>query len=205
MVISILVCIALTITAYLASADITEAPEEGEDKTMNTVLYVISLVLLMFAWISSAGSRFAVCRVIPCPQRAAGRGTAIASRAIQIAVMVCLTLLYLKISFIENPNKGLSTKSKKDLTVQVFTFYKALTILAIYRAFNKLFHNPLAAVIESAACLVWGTPEALMVAAFALSRLYIFVRKLIYVVVSVVTAMKNKKQRFSGQTLCFAL
>jgi hypothetical protein len=82
-----------------------------------------------------------------------------------------LTLLYLKISFIENPNKGLSANSKKDLTEEVFTFSTALTILAIYRAFNKLFHNPLAAVIESAACLVWGTPEALMVAAFALSRL----------------------------------
>jgi len=205
MVTSIVVGVALTILAYLASAGVTEAPQEGEDDATRTVLYVLSLVLLMIGWLFSASSRFAVCRVIPCPQRGAGRGTAIASRGIQILVMVCLTLLYLRISFIENPNKGQQFKNKKDLTESVFSFSKALTILAIYRAFNKLFHNPLAAVIESAACLVYGTPVALMVAAFALNRLFIFVRKLIYVMVSVVTAVKNKKQRFSGQNLCFAL
>jgi hypothetical protein len=53
--------------------------------------------------------------------------------------------------------------------------------------------------------VVYGTPVALMVAAFALNRVYIFVRKLIYVMVSVMTAVKNKKQRFTGQNLCFAL
>ena len=193
MVISIVICVVLTIVAFLASAGMTEAPPEAENLGINTFLYLISLVFLGIAWLSSAVTRYVVCRMIRCPQRAAGQGTAIASRAIQIAIMLCLTLLYLKISFIKNPNKGLSTKNKQDLTEPVFTFSKAFTILAIYRAFNKLFHNPLAVVIESAACLVYGTPEALMVAAFALSRLYIFVRKVIYVVVSVVTAMKNKK------------
>ena len=53
--------------------------------------------------------------------------------------------------------------------------------------------------------MVYGTPVALLVAAFALNRVYIFVRKLIYVAVSVMTAVKNKKQRFTGQSLCFAL
>ena len=205
MVTSIVVGVGLTILAYIASAGEAEAPQEGEDDTTRTVLYVLSLVLLMLAWLFSASSRFAVCRVIPCPQRSVGKGTSIASRGIQILVMVCLTLLYLKISFIESSNKGLPFKNKKDLTLTEFSFSKALTILAIYRAFNKLYHNPLAAVIESAACLVSGTPVALMVAAFALNRLFIFVRKLIYVMTSVVTAIKNKKQRFSGQNLCFAL
>ena len=205
MVASIVVGIALTILAYLASAGTTEAPLEGEDNAMRTVLYVISLVLLMIGWLFSASSRFAVCRVIPCPQRGVGKGTAIASRGIQILVMICLTLLYLRISVIENADKGSKIANKKDLTQPAFTFSKALTILAIYRAFNKLFHNPLAAVLESAACVVYGTPVALMVAAFALNRVYIFVRKLIYVMVSVTTAVKNKKQRFTGQNLCFAL
>lgn len=106
-------------------------------------------------------------------------------------IMLCLTVLYLKISFLE--------------TKPGFSYAKALAIVAIYRAFNKLYHNPLAAVIESAACVIYGSPIALMVAAFALSRLFIFIRKLVYVTVSVATAIKNKKQRFSGQNICFLL
>ena len=105
--------------------------------------------------------------------------------------MICLTALYLRISLVA-ANSG-------------FSYARALTIVAIYRAFNKLYHNPLAAVIESAACIIYGSPIALMVAAFALNRLFIFIRKLIYVAVSVVTAIKNKKQRFSGQSICFFL
>ena len=103
MVSSIVVGIALTVLAYLASAGAAEAPLEGEGDAMRTVLYVISLVLLVIGWLLSASSRFAVCRVIPCPQRGVGKGTAIASRGIQILVMICLTLLYLRISFVEDP------------------------------------------------------------------------------------------------------
>lgn len=82
---------------------------------------------------------------------------------------------------------------------------EVLTVFAIYRAFNKLFHNPLAVVIESAVCLYDRSPVTLMVAAFALDRLCILVRKLTYVAASVITALKNKKQRFSGQAMCFVL
>ena len=38
-----------------------------------------------------------------------------------------------------------------------------------------------------------------------LNRAFIFFNKLTYVVVSVITAMKNKKQRFSNQGICFLL
>lgn len=70
---------------------------------------------------------------------------------------------------------------------------RALLIISIYRSFSKLFHNPLGAVIESSACLIYRSPIALTVAAFGLNRLYILIRKLIYVMVSVITALKNTK------------
>lgn len=75
----------------------------------------------------------------------------------------------------------------------------------IYRSFNGAFHHPLASSVEALVLLHKATPSALALAAFGLSRAHILFNKLTYVVVSVVTAVKNKKQRFSNQILCFVL
>lgn len=48
--------------------------------------------------------------------------------------------LYIKISGIKEGESG---------------FMKAVLIISIYRSFNKLFHNPLGAVIESSICLFY--------------------------------------------------
>jgi hypothetical protein len=146
-------------------------------------LYWAALVLFVVHWLLSATSRFSVFRVIPCPQRQGSSASTIASRVIQIAITLCLTPLYIQISGLPAGESG---------------FMRVLRILSIYRAFGKLFHNPLGAVIESAVCLFNSSPIALTIAAFGLNRLYILIRKLVYVMVSVITALKNTKQRFSG-------
>ena len=90
--------------------------------------------------------------------------------------------------------------------IESLTTDKAIEIVLVYRAFNKLFHCPGAAALDSLILLTeYKTPVALTLTAFGLNRLFIFINKCIYVVVSVITAMKNKKQRFANQGLIFFL
>lgn len=75
----------------------------------------------------------------------------------------------------------------------------------LYRSLNKLYHCPLTAGIESMVLIYKKSLFHLFLAAYAFDRLLILYRKSTYVLVSIITAMKNKKQRFSNQGLCFAL
>jgi len=84
-----------------------------------------------------------------------------------------------------------------------------MTGIWIYRAFNRLYHYPLASSLEALVLLADPYPmnklEALALAAFGLNRLHILANKLIYVAVSILTAITNKKQRFTAQCGCFLL
>ena len=88
---------------------------------------------------------------------------------------------------------------------KVAMFAKVVKGVLMYRAFSRLYHYPLASSLEALVLLAYPTLEALALAAFALNRAHILYNKLIYVAVSVATAVKNKKQRFASQNLCFAL
>jgi len=64
------------------------------------------------------------------------------------------------------------------------------TIL-VYRAFNKLFHDPLAAAFESVILLYKKDLFVLLITAFVINKTIIFCRKVVYVMVSFLTAMTN--------------
>jgi hypothetical protein len=88
------------------------------------------------------------------------------------------------------------------------------SILLHYRAFNRLFHNPLAASLESFLLFLYlQSPSKSTLPSFlvlflihiGLHRLMLLGNKCLYVLVSLTTAYRNKKQRFASQTLCFLL
>lgn len=94
--VSLVLGVVLAAMAYLISAD----PKMDESLAIPTVLYCVAVVLLVLHWLLSASSRFSVFRVFPCPQREAGKCQAIAARAIQIVIILCLTPLYLRTAII---------------------------------------------------------------------------------------------------------
>jgi len=73
----------------------------------------------------------------------------------------------------------------------------------VYRAFSKLFHDPIGAAFESLVLLYEPDVMHLWFAAFVVNKTFTLGRKLTYVMVSFLTAMKNKKQRFNNQGFCF--
>lgn len=83
--------------------------------------------------------------------------------------------------------------------------FKFMHTLVFYRAFNKLFHDPHSASLESLIFIWSPSLWDLMITSFAINKLFTFVRKLMYVFVSFLTAIKNKKQRFAAQGVCFFL
>jgi hypothetical protein len=101
--------------------------------------------------------------------------------------MVSLTIAYVSMDFNERE------------------YGELLHVILLYRALNKLYHCPLTAGIESISLVYLNSIVYLLLVSFFLDRLLILYRKSTYVLVSVVTAIKNKKQRFSNQGLCFVL
>jgi len=93
--------------------------------------------------------------------------------------------------------------------------YETVYLVFYYRAFNRLFHNPFAASLESLGLLIYlVTMEnsyiekpffVLFLISLGLHRLMIFGNKLLYVLISIITAFKNTKQRFKSQLICFLL
>jgi hypothetical protein len=83
------------------------------------------------------------------------------------------------------------------------TFMIEITLL--FRALSKLYNCPLTASIESLVLLYSPSLQVLTLASFVLNRAMILQRKATYILVSIITAMKNKKQRFTSQGLCFVL
>ena len=100
------------------------------------------------------------------------------STVMRCIIMACLTIAYVNIEKDENDLEGLALIIKVTL---------------LYRALNKLYHCPLTAALESIILLFYPSLEILTLAAFALNRALIFYRKATYILVSFITAMKNKK------------
>lgn len=70
----------------------------------------------------------------------------------------------------------------------------------LYGQLNRLYHDP---IKSSLACIVfliegYGTLEYVFIANFLINRVEILIRKLNYIFVSWITAVKNRKQRFAG-------
>jgi hypothetical protein len=83
------------------------------------------------------------------------------------------------------------------------------------RAYSKLFHDPAMAALDTLLALILaeagadiateGAPELLFASHFVINKVLLLIDKLDYILVSYLTAMKNTKQRFRNQELCFAL
>jgi hypothetical protein len=131
-------------------------------------------------------------RCIPCCGKKPNLCTELLSRLTQSALIIFMSGYYLTL-----------LKSNWDENQRIET---AFEVVMAYRAFNRLYHDPHMASIEG---LVWlfVSPSftALLPCSFALNRAQILVRKATYYIVSVFTALKNKKQRFKSQKCCFAL
>lgn len=78
-----------------------------------------------------------------------------------------------------------------------------------YFGVNYMWHNPVSCAMASVGFLIWDEkltrPENLLLFAFAIHRFFILLNKANYMLVSLITAYKNKKQRFKMQTLIFIL
>ena len=131
--------------------------------------------LTIIQWILSSTSRFSLLRVIPCPQITVGTAHLVISTILRTLIMVSLTIAYVSIHF--------------DVR-EYGTFTHALLL---YRALNKLYHCPLTASIESMILIYGESLWLVMLASFLLDRAIILYRKSTYVLVSVLTAIKNKK------------
>mmetsp|Transcript_26744 Transcript_26744/g.25762 ORF Transcript_26744/g.25762 Transcript_26744/m.25762 type:complete len:717 (+) Transcript_26744:491-2641(+) len=88
-------------------------------------------------------------------------------------------------------------------------------ILFLYRAFNRVFHSPMISSLELTEFLIfqilndfdpaYSNLMYLFLCSFVTQRVVLFIKKVDFVMVSLVTAFKNKKQRFKRQCLCFTL
>jgi hypothetical protein len=91
-------------------------------------------------------------------------------------------------------------------------------MILYYRAYNRLFHAPYAASLESVILFIIMVASnsdpiknqiswflVLFIIHITLHRLMIFFNKCLFIAVSINTAYKNTKQRFASQTLCFVL
>ena len=85
------------------------------------------------------------------------------------------------------------------------TFTHVLEMVFLFRAFARAFHEPLGASVESLALLAYDKASYLCLFAFLLHRSRVLFNQAVYMAASVVTAVKNKKQRFANQGICFAL
>ncbi|CDW89360.1 pecanex-like protein 4 [Stylonychia lemnae] len=93
--------------------------------------------------------------------------------------------------------------------------YRDVDLVFHYRAFNRLFHSPFAASFETLGLLVYLVTQdnaynerpfmVLFLISLGLHRLMILGNKFLYVIVSIITAFKNTKQRFKSQLFCFIL
>lgn len=83
------------------------------------------------------------------------------------------------------------------------SLHNTIDIVFIYRAFNRLFHAPFAASLETLGLLIYLVTKSdaydnrpfmtLFLISLCLHRLMIFGNKCLYVLVSIITAFKNTK------------
>jgi len=160
-------------------------------RNISSILFIIAFALSILAYLISAIYKRALWRVIPCCAREGS--PVILSRLLQALIKACLSLAYTGLLVLE-PNWN--------------------SILLHYRAYNRLFHNPLAATLESFLLFLYlqspskgSLPSflVLFLIHIGLHRSMLLCNKCLYVVVSLTTAYRNKKQRFASQSLCFLL
>lgn len=92
-----------------------------------------------------------------------------------------------------------------QLSIGQHTFLAYLNNAIIYGCFNRLYHDSPTASVASLVLLVKPDFLSLLITSFVIDRAFILSRKSTYIAVSFLTAMKNKKQRFSRQWICFLL
>lgn len=102
-----------------------------------------------------------------------------------------------------------------DYDLQLLSNLQIIQIIIFnYRAFNRLFHGPFVSSLEAVELIIFvfifsdqGLSYMfwLFILSFITHRIMIFTNKVNYVFVSIMTAYKNKKQRYKRQTICFIL
>ena len=141
---------------------------------------IIAFALTVIQWIISSMSRYALLRVIPMPHTSVGNIQLMISTILRTLIMISLTIAYVSID-------------KFESVVFYYEVLQVLQVLLLYRALNKLYHCPLTASIESLILLYVPDMWLLWMASFMLNRALILYRKSTYILVSIMTAMKNKK------------
>lgn len=142
-------------------------------------LFAAALGLTVIACIISAIYRRAFLRILPCCNKEGA--PEIINQILKYLVIFCLTFSYSCLTLYET-----------ELFDTVFYF----------RAFNRLFHNPFAASLETIGLLIYlvsvdGYTKSpffiLFLISLCLHRLMIFGNKCLYVLISIITAYKNTK------------
>lgn len=173
-----------------------------DDLTLARTLIVVALVLTVVQFILSMATRHTVLRVIPCLHVQCGlTSLRVLGGLIKILLTVALSVSYLMII---QKTGALQVIGAAAINGQLEVSH-VLDMIVLFRAFARAFHDPLGASIESLALLYYDSALYLCIFAFLLHRARVLLSQAIYMLVSVVTAMKNKKQRFANQGICFAL
>ena len=191
---------AITIILNIIALKVVNIVDVESFKKFVYILLIVPFGLALLNYLISAIYKRALWRLIPCFNRPSS--PVFLTQLIKHLITFLLTFAYSLAVLLQPP----STNS---------TF-----LILHYRAFNRLFHSPLAASLESAVLLLYllatdpgqlpRTPYdnaflALFIIHLALHRLMLLFNKSLYVLTSVMTAYKNKKQRFASQTACFVV
>lgn len=121
---------------------------------------------------------------------------------LKILQTLSLTLAYLLVA--SQKGSGLETVAVAASTDKLKLSH-VFEVVFLFRAFARTFHDPLGASIESLCMLYYEDPMYLCIFAFILQRARVLFNKSVYILVSVLTALKNKKQRFENQGVCFLI
>jgi len=112
-----------------------------------TIFVIAAFALTAIQWAISALHRFAVCRVIPCSHLQAGRAVSAITAVMRMLITLCLTFAFLKMSAKEA--YGLINDALIDQATSSTKVSRIIKGVLIYRAFNGLYHHPLASSLEA--------------------------------------------------------
>lgn len=147
-------------------------------------LIIVAFVISVLCYILSAIYRRALFRFIPCCNKQGN--PEIVVQILRLLIIFILTFAYSSISLYCN---------------------SPAELLFVYRMFNRLYHAPFTSSLEAFILFIYmiiqgdlAFEHSLVYILFAihilLHRLMIFGNKCLYVLISIVTAYRNKKQRF---------
>ena len=150
---------------------------------------VIAFALAVINYIISGIYRKALWRIIPCCNKQ--NSPVIITQILRYLIIFALTFAY-SLLFASEPSRSSN-------------------MILYYRAFNRLFHAPYAASLESVILFIIMVASnsnplkndipwflVLFIIHIALHRLMIFFNKCLFIAVSINTAYKNTKQRFGS-------